>query len=461
MSTSTSTSTSAPSPGIVVCSGGSAANNLVDVFDSVAHAKACQLSYIIPISDNGGSSSELLRVFGGPSVGDVRSRLVRLIPSDPSNSERTAIKAFFNHRLPSNADLARIEWHSIIESRSELWRNISSSKRELIRSFLLHLHHEILKRARPPSHTFSFQAAAVGNLFLTGARLFCGSFEAAVYLLSSITGVSEHVQVLPAVNSNFTHHISAGLRDGSVVVGQNAISHPSARTALPEAITSASTTASTSTSTSDNENEDEEEDNEAEDGADPPEEDANLPGSLPSLRRQNIAFSKTMDEPLPARIERIWYINPFGHEIRPPANPRVLDALRAADSIVYSIGSLYTSIIPCLILKGVGDAISSLSSSSSSSTRGKEKIRKKILILNGTLDRETSATSITPAFTATEFVLAITRACLYSRTSPSLPLASIEDTSVVRREVKNFVSHVLHLPSSPHNAATDIRSWHI
>ena len=29
---------------------------------------------IIPISDNGGSTSELIRVFGGPGIGDVRSK---------------------------------------------------------------------------------------------------------------------------------------------------------------------------------------------------------------------------------------------------------------------------------------------------------------------------------------------------------------------------------------------------
>ena len=62
-----------PSAGLVVFSGGSAANNLVDVFDAVARNRDGPLSYVIPISDNGGSSSELLRVFGGPSVGDVRS----------------------------------------------------------------------------------------------------------------------------------------------------------------------------------------------------------------------------------------------------------------------------------------------------------------------------------------------------------------------------------------------------
>lgn len=58
---------------IVVFSGGSAANSLVDVFNEVIEKNSCCLSYVIPISDNGGSSSELIRVFGGPGIGDIRS----------------------------------------------------------------------------------------------------------------------------------------------------------------------------------------------------------------------------------------------------------------------------------------------------------------------------------------------------------------------------------------------------
>ena len=54
--------------GIVVFSGGSAANNLVDVFEHVREANKCTLSYVIPISDNGGSTSEIIRVFGGPGT---------------------------------------------------------------------------------------------------------------------------------------------------------------------------------------------------------------------------------------------------------------------------------------------------------------------------------------------------------------------------------------------------------
>ena len=62
----------APSPGprtgIVVFSGGSAANSLVDVFEGVRDANRATLSYVIPISDNGGSTSEIIRVFGGPGT---------------------------------------------------------------------------------------------------------------------------------------------------------------------------------------------------------------------------------------------------------------------------------------------------------------------------------------------------------------------------------------------------------
>ena len=50
----------------VIFSGGSAANSLVDVFHEVVEKNDSTLTYVIPTSDNGGSSSELIRVFGGP-----------------------------------------------------------------------------------------------------------------------------------------------------------------------------------------------------------------------------------------------------------------------------------------------------------------------------------------------------------------------------------------------------------
>lgn len=150
-------------------------------------------------------------------------------------------------------------------------------------------------------------------------------------------------------------------------------------------------------------------------------EDANLPGSLPTLRKQNIDFHKDDNEELPARIHRIWYINPYGQEIQPSPNPRVLLSLNASRAIIYSIGSLYTSIVPCLVLKGVGDAIADPS------------IKAKILILNGSIDRETGP-SDTP-FTASDFVCAIANAC-----GRSSGMKRVTDENL-----RDYVTHIIHL----------------
>lgn len=95
----------------------------------------------------------------------MRSRLVRLIPQD--GEEATAIKHFFNYRLPTTYQAARSEWHDIIEASHSLWTGISTPKKELIRSVLNAFNIEMLKRLRPTSR-FDFSGASIGNLFLTG-----------------------------------------------------------------------------------------------------------------------------------------------------------------------------------------------------------------------------------------------------------------------------------------------------
>lgn len=238
------------------------------------------------------------------------------------------------------------------------------------------------------------------------ARLFTGSFESAIYLLSSVCSVPNHTSVLPAINTNFTHHISAGLANGTVITGQNSISHPSVTTALDNTAPS------------------ENEDTEYHDAI----EDANLPGTLPTLRKQYINFSKAVEDDLPARIERLWYINPYGQEIRLAANPMVLNALNAAQAVIYSIGSLYTSIIPSLILKGVGAAISN------------PTVRHKILILNSTTDRETGPSS--SPFTAMDFIAAIAKAGAESKGLHG---------EVDKYDYRMYVTHLIHLtgPGTP------------
>ncbi|KAH8893301.1 hypothetical protein GQ53DRAFT_745542 [Thozetella sp. PMI_491] len=216
-----------------------------------------------------------------------------------------------------------------------------------------------------------------------------------------ICAIPDSVAVLPAINSNFTHHINAGLANGASIVGQVAISYPSAPTALPDNELVTLTLAAADHDRI---------------------EDANLPGSLPALRRRHTSLSKDNNADLPARIERLWYINPYGHEIWPVANPKVLEALNASRTVIYSVGSLYTSIIPCVILRGVGAALAD------------PGVRHKILVLNSKLDRETG-----PAMhpmDAGDFAAAIARAGAES-CSPGV-LGTDE-------ELPHYVSHLLYL----------------
>ncbi|KAL7269446.1 hypothetical protein RUND412_007894, partial [Rhizina undulata] len=57
----------------VVFNGGSAAKNLITVFKVFSRGHGGGLHFVLPISDNGGSTSDILRVFGDPGIGDVRS----------------------------------------------------------------------------------------------------------------------------------------------------------------------------------------------------------------------------------------------------------------------------------------------------------------------------------------------------------------------------------------------------
>jgi hypothetical protein len=50
-----------PTPRYLVISGGTGGNSICSAFGD-----AC---YILPVSDDGGSSSEIIRVLGGPSIG--------------------------------------------------------------------------------------------------------------------------------------------------------------------------------------------------------------------------------------------------------------------------------------------------------------------------------------------------------------------------------------------------------
>lgn len=79
-------------------------------------------------------------------------------------------------------------------------------------------------------------------------------------------------------------------------------------------------------------------------------------------------------------------------EIHPSPNPEFLSNLASRDILVYSCGSLWTSIIPCLALRGIARGIAH-----------SPTLRAKVLLLNAENDRETDG------YTAIDYIRAIVR----------------------------------------------------
>jgi len=314
-------------PKLFFFSGGSALNAICSLLKQFT----TNIVYTLPVSDDGGSTAEIVRVVGGPAIGDIRSRLIRL--ADSSTLESRAVQQLLQFRLKNDRDQAKEDWHRILEGSDPLWTNISEPYKETIRAFLILFNTEILRQA---NKKFNFSNGSIGNFFFTGARLFFNSLEAAIFWFSRVASISSNTFVLPIVNTNQRLTIGVELEDGTIIHGQHQISHPS--------------TTSVVNKHSDRHN------------------------------------------PLSAKIVRLFYLNEDKQEISPIVNPSVIEKINEQETIVYSMGSLYTSIVPLLILEGVGEAIA------------RKPYSKKILLLNAYLDRETFG------MTAVDFIIAITRA---------------------------------------------------
>ncbi|TYH13695.1 hypothetical protein ES288_A06G159300v1 [Gossypium darwinii] len=123
-------------PSLLVFSGGTAFNGVVEELKKLT----VRVAHVLPVSDDGGSTAEIVRVLGGPAVGDIRSRCLRL--ADESTSEALAVRRLLGHRLPINPQQAKSEWYKILEGEHSLWEGVSKPYRETIRAFLAYFQNE-------------------------------------------------------------------------------------------------------------------------------------------------------------------------------------------------------------------------------------------------------------------------------------------------------------------------------
>ncbi|KAJ6416697.1 hypothetical protein OIU84_002547 [Salix udensis] len=329
-SSSISNSSPRPSqPSLLVFSGGTAFNGVVEELKQLT----TRVAHVLPVSDDGGSTAEIVRVLGGPAVGDIRSRCLRL--SDQN---------------------AKSQWYDIVGGEHSFWKGVSRPYSETIRAFLVYFQNEILRR---PNESFCFSNGSIGNFFFAGARIFFQSLDAAIFLFSRVSDIPAESLVLPVISTNDRLTLGCELWDGTIIRGQNEISHPTNGFMQP-----------------------------IDKGC----------SSVPAL---------------PSRIKRVFYMSSEGrnslHEVFPMVNASVLDQLSNVDCIVYAMGSLFTSVCPSLedidvILFTCG---SSLNITCLRCCVALEKVISsrncpKVLLLNGTHDRETSG------FSASGFVTSIT-----------------------------------------------------
>jgi cathepsin L len=169
---------------------------------------------------------------------------------------------------------------------------------------------------------FAFSNGSIGNFFFAGARHFFQSLDAAIFLYSRVSGIPSESVVLPVSSTNSSLTLGAELQSGVLIRGQSNISHPS---------------------------------------------------STP------LDVDKKSTELLDSPIRRVLYLSAESdHEVRPVLHQEVASRLQIAQVVIYGVGSLYTSLCACLVVKGIGQAIH-------------QRKCPKVLMLNGSPDRETSS----------------------------------------------------------------------
>ena len=169
-----------------------------------------------------------------------------------------------------------------------------------------------------------------------------------------MAGIPSGSRVVPAVLSEDRLVLGASLEDGTRIRGQHRVSHPKPSDASShESRPRRPTTAVVKS------------------GIDSEEDRFSLHPSPVS----RVAYL-SHDRRRSSSPEEEWNDR---DEIHPEPNPLVLDAVSNANCVVYACGSLFTSVVPSLVLKGVGDAVSKKNS----------KDVPKVLLLNGWHDKET------------------------------------------------------------------------
>ncbi len=256
----------------VVFCGGSGSSNIISSEDVMIFE---EVMFLVPVSDDGGSSGSLSSSLGIPAVGDMRARICRL--AQPS--QRLEL---YRKRLCIDAALAKLEFDNFLQSLPESETFLMARLAHFI-SLVSEL-------------SFSFANGSIGNFAIASLYFEHKSLSKASEMICRELGIPPSVTVCSLID--FCPHplrVAVELDNGDVIRGQNEVSHPSTQ----------------------------------------------------------IQVDKSFQEPLPSPIKALH----VGCDGASP-NMAALTKIANAALVLYSCGSLFTSIIAQLVLPQVGSAIS-------------------------------------------------------------------------------------------------------
>lgn len=271
--------------------------------------KTQNISRVVPIWDNGGSSKTLRESFNLMPVGDIRHAL--MTQAHGEGRVGTIVK-LFNWRLSDTGDNKKLltELESFINNQHPLMKSLNPCLGNVIVNYLKRFYESIPLSSDhneiAGDQAMDLKNGSIGNFVLVGSYLAHNKdINTAIYVFRQLCSI--HGNVWPVSMANDLH-INACLEDGQMLFGQS------------------------KTTTIDR--------------------------SKSKLRIKTINFS---DDPVfknkGLKNKALQKIN---QAVSVPANPMVLDALKKAEVIVFGPGSFFTSVLPHVKVDGIADIISTL-----------------------------------------------------------------------------------------------------
>ncbi len=172
-----------------------------------------QVSRIVPVCDNGGSSRSLRDFFNLMPVGDIRHALMTQAHGE---GQVGAVVRLFNWRLPKTSDqsLLQQELRRFVDGQHPLIQKIEQSLRFVILNYLQQFYEKI-------HDDLDLSYGCIGNFVLVGAYLaHRKDMNTAIYVFRQLCSISGNVW--PGSLDNDLHLV-ATLEDGQIIHGQSAI----------------------------------------------------------------------------------------------------------------------------------------------------------------------------------------------------------------------------------------------